>query len=1194
MKKTFTLLVIAFCFTVSSFGQTWPNDSVIKIINTLTPQQLVADSLVSGCVEVYNITFTGDSLNTMIGYFNSNGSSFDTIMSSGIVMASGPVTNAIGPNESSGVTGVMNVDGDLDLNALIPQLTHDAAVLQFDFIPSSDSLEFKYVFGSDEYLEFVNSSYNDIFAFFLSGPNPLGGSYINQNIALVPGTTTPVSINNVNNVSFGNYYIINGVGTSGGNGEALEYDGYTVGLYARALVIPCETYHIKIAVADAGDYSLDSGVFIETGSFTDGTSVVINNVNPAGTLNDLYEGCESFYIFSRTDTTDLSFPVDIQLAFSGTATVGSDITSFPTTITIPIGQVSDTIFYTAIMDGLQEPTETFIIEILAGCPCNPEPATDTITIYDYVEFKASITNTDSMYCGIAAPATLDLVAVCISHPAWFIDFLWNTGETTETITIIPPTPGHSDLYWVAITDLCGNTLIDSIIVGVSNLSGLSLATTNALCYGACNGSATVTPLGSSSNIDYIWSDPNVGTTSYGIVNTFCAGNYTVTVTDDSYCEFHQNFTITQPNAALDPSSGILPITTDYCSDPGQLSLTAFANIPNVTYSWNGAGTGSNILTLSPTVGVNVYWVKIQDYCGFAVYDTVTINVSNVENSNINHTNANCFGECDGSVTVLASGIPPYTYQWAANNSGTFVTYVNSVDSLCADTFNLNIVDAIGCTFEDDFEITQPELFDPALSGISVNDTMWCGVTPPTLISLEGYSNLQDVNYLWSTGESTEGIFISPQQGTTIYSVLITDNCGNSKTDQVHIIVSNMIGIDVTADSTNCFNSCDGSIEIIPQGGISPFVYNWSANAGGTTNSGLINNLCAGAYTVTVIDNGGCEFISSFDITSPAPLSDCKITNTNTAYCGIAPPPTITLETYVNTGIDYLWSTGETTNTLTFAPITGANVYWVDFTDVCANVHRDSIVISVSNLAGAQVIGSPTLCYGSCNGQVNATPINGMSPYTFQWSIPGVGTTSTGVLTGVCAGTYTVSIYDQAQCLIVKTFNVNQPDSITFAFNHQGSQGSNCDGYATVTQVAGGTSPYTYLWSNSTSATTYNVSNLCPGIYTVTVTDSKSCFTVDTIEIMNLFSIEEFSYDAFVQVFPNPNQDGNFTISFESIMPRVKSVEIFNATGKLIFEDNLDKVVQKAIEVKDIPIGINLLRIKMDNGETVIRKLIVTE
>lgn len=987
MKKTFILFVFTLTFASTLFGQLTPGDSSITVTQGFLPSVLVEDTLVSGCLEAFNVTYTGDTDSLSIGYFNKAGSnSFP--FESGIILASGNVQTSLGPNTAGGAGGGLSgTSGDADLSLLSGVTTYDATILEFDFVPSSDTLKFRYIFASEEYNEYVCATVNDVFGFFLSGPGITGiFSGNSMNLAFIPGTTIPVSINTVNNGSVGSagsttncpdpvYFLGNSAYyTDNTGGLAIEYDGLTVPMVATAVVVPCETYHIKLKIADGGDSVFDSGVFIETG-FTDGTSVALENVNPAGTLNDLYEGCESYYIFTRTDTTDLSFPVDIQLSFGGTATMGVDITTFPSVFTIPVGQKRDTIFYTAFMDGQQESTETFIIDILAGCPCDPTPTGDTITIYDYVEFKAGITNTDSMYCGIAAPTTLDLNAVCISHPAWFIDFLWSTGETTETITVIPPVPGNSDVYWVAISDLCGNTLIDSITVGVSNLSGLSLATTDALCYGVCNGIAQVTPLGSSSGIQYLWSDPNIGTTSSGNIYTLCADNYTVTVTDGSYCKFSQNFVINQPNASLSPSSGISPIPNEFCTDPGQLLLTAVANIPNVTYSWNGASATTNTLNVSPLPGINTYYVEIEDYCGFSVFDTLNIYVSNVENSNISYTDISCYGECDGYAEVLPSGIPPFIYQWGSNNSGSFTTYVNILDSLCADTFNLNIVDAIGCDYSEEFEIFQPDSFNAELTGLSATDTMWCGVNPPALVSIAGYSNLNDVNYLWSTGATSEGIFVAPQQGTSLYSVEISDNCGNSKTAEVNLIVSTLSGIDVVVDSTLCYNTCDGAIQVSPQGGITPFTYNWSANASGTANSGNISNMCAGNYSVTVQDAGGCEFISNFDIFSPDTLSNCRITNEETMFCGISAPASITLETYVNSDVSYMWSTGDNTPTYTFAPVTGANIYWVDFEDQCGNIHRDSIVISVSNFASAFVIETNTLCYADCNGQVSVTPIN---------------------------------------------------------------------------------------------------------------------------------------------------------------------------------------------------------------------------
>jgi hypothetical protein len=1189
MKRILLLSVWLIFSLIISFGQPI---AVTPTSSTLTVNNLVHDTLVSGCVEAFNIVYIGNSGG--IGYFNATGTSFDTIMTSGIVMASGAITNAIGPNNEGGVTTNFGAPGDADLNSLIPQQTHDASVLEFDFIPASDSLEFKYVFGSDEYLEYVNSSYNDIFAFFLSGPNPSGGSYYLQNIALVPGTVTPVSINNVNTGSYPQYYIVNGTGANPNN-EALEYDGYTVGLYARASVIPCETYHIKLAVADAGDSVLDSGVFIEAGSFTDGSAVTISNVNPTGTYNDLYEGCTSYYVFTRLDTTDLSDTVYIPLAFGGTATNGADLTQFPSTIVILPGNLADTVQYTVFNDNIIEPTETFIISILSGCPCNPEPASDTITLYDFTEFKASIVNTDSMFCGTSAPVNYTISATCVTHPAWFTNFTWSTGATDTAIVVPTPPPGHHSVYWVEIADICGNSIIDSLTIGVSNLSGLNVTDVDAQCYNYCNGTvnAVATQIGPTPGKFFKWSDlPNVTTT--GVRNNLCFGFYSVTVTDSSYCAYSAPFFIDQPNAALDPSSGILPFDSTYCNDPGQITLTASANISNVHYAWNGGIQGSQPTTnVFPVNGVNTYWVAISDYCGYTVRDTVRIFVSNIENSSLVGNDATCNQVCDGNIEVLTPlGIPPFLYQWTSQNSGSFSTTQNTLTQLCPDSFNLVVTDYAGCNFYADMVINEPPAFSYEEAYISTSDTMWCGVTPPASIQLNASSNLEDVAYMWSNGQTGSYINVTPVQGDQIYWVNISDFCGNSKTDSIHIIVSNLSGINVTTSPTTCYNSCDGSVNIVPTGGLAPLTYLWTPTGIGEPNSGMINDLCAGNYSVLVRDAGGCEFVANFTISSPPDLNECKITNTNTMFCGVSAPSSITINTLVNNNVTYYWSTGETTSSISFTPVTGPNIYWVDFTDACNNVFRDSVVFSISNFSGANLIVTPATCFGECDGSVLISPIFGITPYSFEWSMQGIPNTS-NMVQNACAGSYTVTISDFAQCFVVKNFNINQPDSIRFNFFVQHSMGTQCNGFATVIDLQGGTSPYTYLWNDPLNQTTYNAGNLCPGIYTVTITDSKGCTNADTIRIRDLVNVDELVISQQVDVYPNPSSNGEFNVNLNGCLNAVDMIQIYDVTGRVVQMIG-QEIIQEKFVIRNIPAGINLLQITLKDDRSIQKKLIVTD
>jgi hypothetical protein len=235
----------------------------------------LAQALVGSGVSISNVTYTGAPI--AAGTFKGGASiiGFDN----GIVLSNGAVSNVIGPNCSSGITWVNNTPGDPDLTAIIGQTTNDAAVLEFDFNPSSPTIRFQYVFASDEYQEFV-FDFNDVFAFFVNGTN----------IALIPQTNTIVSINNVNNGSTDpanvgippvnpSFYVNNDFQIPIAAPFNTEMDGMTVVLTATANVRPGDpTNHIKLAIADAIDFVYDSNVFIKGGSL----SSTVVSLSPTG------------------------------------------------------------------------------------------------------------------------------------------------------------------------------------------------------------------------------------------------------------------------------------------------------------------------------------------------------------------------------------------------------------------------------------------------------------------------------------------------------------------------------------------------------------------------------------------------------------------------------------------------------------------------------------------------------------------------------------------------------------------------------------------------------------------------------------------------------------------------------------------------------------------------------------------------
>ncbi|WP_078429744.1 choice-of-anchor L domain-containing protein [Alkalihalobacterium alkalinitrilicum] len=225
-----------------------------------TKAQYLVEALVGSGVVVKNIKYTG--VDRSAGFFITEE---DIIgFESGIILSTGSVHNVQGPNTVDDISANNGLPGDPDLNSLIPgYTTYDATILEFEFIPTYDEIFFEYVFASDEYNEYVNSSFNDVFGFFVNG----------QNVATIPGTDTPVAINTVNggkpygtNASHPELYRNNDLNDGGGDINT-EMDGLTVVLPIRAKVKPNQFNTIKLAIADAGDHILDSNVFIKSGSF---------------------------------------------------------------------------------------------------------------------------------------------------------------------------------------------------------------------------------------------------------------------------------------------------------------------------------------------------------------------------------------------------------------------------------------------------------------------------------------------------------------------------------------------------------------------------------------------------------------------------------------------------------------------------------------------------------------------------------------------------------------------------------------------------------------------------------------------------------------------------------------------------------------------------------------------------------------
>lgn len=432
-----------------------------------TPQYYVQNVLLGGGVTASNITYTGQTGTSGAGQIAefSNGNTTNLGLTSGIVMATGDVTGLAGP-ASNFWSADMGGGGDPQLDNISGSSTYDAAVLEFDFLPLDNIVSFRYVFGSEEYLEYVGSSYNDAFGFFITGPNPGGGNYTNQNIALIPGTSVPVAINNVHSTSYSQYYVNN----EALGGQTIVLDGFTTVLTALANVVPCQSYHIKIAVADAGDHVLDSGVFLEANSFsTDALDIIVTYSSGASAA----EGCSQ-----ATVTVTIGSPpannYSVNYTLGGTA-VNADFTNnIPTSVVIPAGQTSTSFILNPVLDGLTEGTEYVVFGL--PNPCGTGYVYDTVWVSDNTQMTIDA-GLDQTICNGLQPVPL---GVTVNGGAPNYTYNWSNGAGTTQQVNVSPGVGTTT-YTVTVNDACGQTATDQVSVTVNPVPTSPFTVVSPIC-----------------------------------------------------------------------------------------------------------------------------------------------------------------------------------------------------------------------------------------------------------------------------------------------------------------------------------------------------------------------------------------------------------------------------------------------------------------------------------------------------------------------------------------------------------------------------------------------------------------------------------------------------------------------------------------------------------------------------------------
>jgi hypothetical protein len=457
-------------------------------VNYVTADEAVQALLGPG-VTYANATFTG--LPVQLGQMTGN-TDANFQITEGIVIGCSDAQEIV-PN-FFGTFLTPNIAGDPDLlsvaNSVPPLIgqgfvvgsVNNIASLEFDFVAVGDSLNFNYIFGSDEYLTYVNSQYNDVFAFFLSGPG-ITGPYNSPaafpggsvNIAIVPQSNPalPITISSVNNVLNEEYYIDNGPGVI-----PINLNGFTVKIAAQYDLVCGETYHIRLAVANGTDTALKSDVILEAGSFTTGTDnagISSSVINPAPNLppNSVLEGCVNGQVtFNFPDC--LAEGDTVNLIFGGTATYLEDYNTNGVTQFVVSGS-SFVIDIIPILDNIVEGTETITISCSYLCEgaCDSVSLSVTLDLLDYVGFAVAPTD-DFLVC----PSATELVSPGVQGGWPPYVYSWSNGQSSSTQTFAQ---GSAGTYSYTFSDYCGGTFTDDFVVTEPPVFGYAVA--QDLCAG---------------------------------------------------------------------------------------------------------------------------------------------------------------------------------------------------------------------------------------------------------------------------------------------------------------------------------------------------------------------------------------------------------------------------------------------------------------------------------------------------------------------------------------------------------------------------------------------------------------------------------------------------------------------------------------------------------------------------------------
>ncbi|HXK80769.1 MAG TPA: gliding motility-associated C-terminal domain-containing protein [Bacteroidales bacterium] len=681
---------------------------------------------------------------------------------------------------------------------------------------------------------------------------------------------------------------------------------------------------------------------------------------------------------------------------------------------------------------------------------------------------------------------------------------------------------------------------------INELPEVTITETSQATCGADNGIATATVSNGNSPYSFIW---DTGDSSPdGVAENLSAGIHTVTVSDNNSCSTVGTINITSPT---DLAISAVQTSEVSCNsyNNGEAEIEITGGIIPYTLSWDNGitnGTISDINTNNYTISnltAGTYTISVVDASSCLVVTTLEITEPEAISSIISIVdNVDCYGEQTGEAQILISGgIPNFDIAWSNGTINGNLNNVNfgphTLSSLGNGTYTITITDANNCEYITNFNITQPLQLSLAFSNTN-NVSCYNGSDGSFDITI--INGTPNYNLSWDNG-TTNGSLTNISSGPhTIenldagtYSISVEDNNGCTASSIVIInepaSVLEVTNIDI-ADAS-CIGVDDGSAEISITGGVPPYNTSWSHPNG---SGNIITNVTAGTYNLTVTDSWGCIVEHSVVIDQPEDGLSSDIETTHITCTG-GNDGTITLTTSGGTPpYNYVWDTPLGNNNTANGLSEG--IYNVTVTDAGTCIESLSINIEVdpNTLSATIVSENDALCYGTNTGSIEASGINGNSPYTYIWDDP--SNTTDSLLENIAAGTYHVTVSDNNNCSVILEATISEPDEIIINTENIVDVACYSENTGEINiSVSGGTPPYLYEWEdesgNNMGINSPHISTLHAGTYTVSVYDNNSCGpTVQIIEVTEPANPLSATISEINQPTCNGDSDGSITVN----------------------------------------------------------------